>query len=483
MLEPFVAGLVKFLKVYRFNASSVVFELIASLFFILSGVLVCFGLIHYTNSVFFLSLLAVCAFLSFSYRKDLYLLTLCFFIIFNIRGELFGFPVQAWEAVALPIFVHSAINTRYWLVYNKRDSLKFILAAFCFVSFLSGLYNWTGGAMIKSLLRWFEFFCLYLSFRYHFKFDFLSSSIVKLFIAPFLLLLLLSSAQFFIFGPGWLDIMASDIGGMLYGVDEVANRLESNNYIYKDQTIRAMGVYISPPALAFVCGMVLIVLFYSSSLAIYKLLLALPVFIVMLLTMGRSGLLYMLVSLTVVNVMYKRQYMFVLYSALGLALAMIVAPIRERLFSLLEAGAEVERVLIWETMLNIWKSSPIFGVGGGQIPVLFNSFASVDWLVDRQGVSHSAYFGILAEYGILGLSLYALLIYVVLRSGFKVTTSLASRHHFAQVCLALYAGMLSISADLYQAGNTAFVLFIIFVSSNERHLSTLRGINAQGSRV
>lgn len=418
--------------------------------------------IQTANSIYILSLISLISIYLFSERKKTYLFLLFFSLIIDIRGEVLGIPVQAWEAVSLPIIIYTFINIR------KFNNYSIPLLLLLLVAFISGLLNENAVAAMKGSFRWFEYFSIFNIFttRYFLK-DFTRINYYQFLIVPFIVLLLLNNLQFFYYGPDWLDIMDSDFGRIVYGPQEVLNRLEGNNYLYNSNTIRGMGVYLSPPDLAFVCGISLFALFYTKLKIYIKLPLVLMITEVMLLTMGRAGLLYMVFVLIIVNVVMRKQYEYFLYGSVFLMSALLIEPIRNRLLLLLVSGAEHERILIWNTAFNIWKSSPLYGVGGGQITVLFNQFAAVDWLIDRQGVSHSAYFGILAEYGIIGFLLYVVFFTKILIHGIR--NSVKNSSVYLQISLILYALMLSVSTDIYQGGNPVFVLLLIFLGYTLRN--------------
>jgi O-antigen ligase len=91
-------------------------------------------------------------------------------------------------------------------------------------------------------------------------------------------------------------------------------------------------------------------------------------------------------------------------------------------------ATRVERLRSWEIGYIMWKHNPIFGVGAGQYKwntVAYERMTSY-WVSDNLTKTlagreaHSLYFSLLADLGIVGAALYALLVWGILRTLTKI---------------------------------------------------------------
>jgi len=439
------------------------------IFFITSAFMI-LKVLETFNSLYFLLIIFILSTYAFVVDRRIYLFLFFFFIIFNVRADAGNVPLQAWEFFLFPAFVYLAMNFKL----RELDNISLTLICLAIVALMSGIINGLGAQAFKSSFRWVEFLSLYYAARSGaFNKLIFHKNISGYLIFPLFLAFILSMLQFFYFKSEWLDVMSSEVGLLLYSHSEVANRLEANNYIFNGEYIRAMGVYISPPDLAYVFGSFILAMYFTKYKKTLDLIALIICFVCLLLTMGRSGLLYMVVAIVLVDVFYRKKFSVILYAFIFMLIALLVEPIRDRLLLLTTTGAELERILIWETVYNIWQTSPIYGVGGGQIPVLFNDYASVEWLVDRQGVSHSAYFGIVAEYGLIGFFLYIYLLVSIFRAA-KQNLENGLVESSIILSIFIYLTLISISADIYQAGNVGFglMLFLIGISLHRVKVDT-----------
>lgn len=66
--------------------------------------------------------------------------------------------------------------------------------------------------------------------------------------------------------------------------------------------------------------------------------------------------------------------------------------------------AKVERLAHWQAALNMWRTAPWLGLGPGHYPLAYAQFRLPRWR-DPLGHAHNLYLNLLAESGLLGLSL------------------------------------------------------------------------------
>jgi len=69
--------------------------------------------------------------------------------------------------------------------------------------------------------------------------------------------------------------------------------------------------------------------------------------------------------------------------------------------------AKVERLAHWQAALNMWRTAPWLGLGPGHYPLAYAQFRLPRWR-DPLGHAHNLYLNLLAESGLLGLSLLSL---------------------------------------------------------------------------
>jgi O-antigen ligase len=103
--------------------------------------------------------------------------------------------------------------------------------------------------------------------------------------------------------------------------------------------------------------------------------------------------------------------------SLATVAALATTPLGERVVAAsdsrdLIAGTWIGRVRVWEAVWQLWMDAPIFGQGLGATRVFFG----VDQILDTgAGNVHNEYLRIMAEVGIVGLIIFAVLFIVILR--------------------------------------------------------------------
>jgi O-antigen ligase len=84
-----------------------------------------------------------------------------------------------------------------------------------------------------------------------------------------------------------------------------------------------------------------------------------------------------------------------------------------------ENFATIERMSHWQTAIAMWDQHPWLGIGVGNFDARFREFAVHPSFINSQGHAHNYYLHVLAETGMLGLSLYLLLLGFALWTGFR----------------------------------------------------------------
>ncbi len=86
-------------------------------------------------------------------------------------------------------------------------------------------------------------------------------------------------------------------------------------------------------------------------------------------------------------------------------------------------GGGTGRTDIWAVALKVFRAHPIQGVGIGNFPVVEGQYAAgrisiarIDLVLDTPKVTHNTYLNVLADLGLVGLVLFAGLIFLVLRA-------------------------------------------------------------------
>jgi O-antigen ligase len=86
-------------------------------------------------------------------------------------------------------------------------------------------------------------------------------------------------------------------------------------------------------------------------------------------------------------------------------------------------GTALSRRFLWTAAFNMWKDRPLLGWGGGNSPYMAGHYQPKNWAgrqyqeMDWSGTAvHSSYFELLAEQGLVGLSIVGYLIVTQFRS-------------------------------------------------------------------
>ena len=87
--------------------------------------------------------------------------------------------------------------------------------------------------------------------------------------------------------------------------------------------------------------------------------------------------------------------------------------------------AVLERLAHWQAAVSMSADYPVFGVGFGNYEIAYSDYALVNW-PDALGHAHNYYLNLLAEVGVLGLTVYAIMWGSVLRTTLLVLADLST---------------------------------------------------------
>lgn len=451
---------------------------------------------HFGNSLLLVPSVAAISIIALFFSRKTWFAILFVLIFLDVRGEIpGGVPVHLWEiyilAATVPLFARFG---RFPIGLAERT-----LFVLCLVAVISAVLNSSYLSGFKSALRWLEYLLVFRVVKIAASTVFAageSISLGKIVAGPLLALAVFSIGQATVIKGQWTHVLETRAGALLMGPAEAKARAAKNNFGYaggKGDSFRAPSLYLSAVDLSAVLTIAAAVVILNGVRSPLSVAAIACGGVALIMSMGRAALLYGLISMAAAVVMFQRRLItiacmggFVVLLAVGVA---VYAPARERLLTLTqkEDNAEVERVLIWQTGLNIWKSSPIYGKGGGSTASLFDNNASVDWLAGRQGSTHSTYIGTLAELGIMGLLAWVLFLAVLAKTGLGAQNRPTTK---ALLCFCwIFFVLMGVSSDTYIAGNPYFILLlIVFAWYEAEGLSVeseteYRAINIQAGTV
>jgi putative inorganic carbon (HCO3(-)) transporter len=109
-------------------------------------------------------------------------------------------------------------------------------------------------------------------------------------------------------------------------------------------------------------------------------------------------------------------------TAIGVVAAILLGLMFQRL-SGIDDYTEVTRLAVWAGACSVFAGSPVMGIGFGNLRSVLASFIDLpdDFIID----AHNLYLELLAETGIVGFLIFALLIFVALRRAWRL---LRDRH-------------------------------------------------------
>ncbi len=107
------------------------------------------------------------------------------------------------------------------------------------------------------------------------------------------------------------------------------------------------------------------------------------------------------------------------------------------------AGNDLDRISLWQSALIVWSKSPIIGVGAGNLDSYMERFSLFGITLVLQGYqqAHNIFLELLAEIGVIGLSVFLLFLgLVVIRLGRRRRELSRDSRHFLATAMAMLVG-------------------------------------------
>ena len=191
----------------------------------------------------------------------------------------------------------------------------------------------------------------------------------------------------------------------------------------------------------------------------------------LVLTVSRGGYIAFAAMLAILAVFYFRQVLQPRNVIAGLAIAAVVAFVAFRFFNageqlesysyhvvnIFDGASYVERVETFSIAFDIWNQYPVIGIGPGG----FGPYAAYHPLItpnEGYRIVNNEYIELLAETGIVGLSLYLLILTIVLLRSYKAY-KVAEDDFLKAVLVGLTAALVGILIQY----NTFSVLYIVHI--------------------
>jgi putative inorganic carbon (HCO3(-)) transporter len=150
-----------------------------------------------------------------------------------------------------------------------------------------------------------------------------------------------------------------------------------------------------------------------------RLLMLMPITAIMVIlgASSRGGQLALAVQLVVMN--YRTVFKPKVFISCGVAFALLwtFLPVeqKERFQTIGEDKTSQQRILYWEKGIEMIKENPVFGVGYFNFPHYFERYYPQDLFVGRTQLPHNIFIQVGTDVGIIGLSIFILLIINALR--------------------------------------------------------------------
>jgi O-antigen ligase len=146
--------------------------------------------------------------------------------------------------------------------------------------------------------------------------------------------------------------------------------------------------------------------------------------IALLLTYSRGALLGFLTAFSFYN-LRSRKHLIILLIILALILSIIFSytPLKDRFLSIFSLDINKIRINIWKSTINIIKDHLFLGIGPGNYSLIYPEYRMPDEKAKHSfSFSHNIFSNIAAETGIIGLILFALIIIIIMRKGFYISS-------------------------------------------------------------
>ena len=113
--------------------------------------------------------------------------------------------------------------------------------------------------------------------------------------------------------------------------------------------------------------------------------------------------------------------------------------LKNRLMSITSIEENIGRIYIWQSTLKIIKDYPIFGIGAGVYPFIYDKYVMPGSTERQMCYAHNLPLQILAEFGIVGFILFCINIFTIL---FMSISLVRRKNIFYQAILAIFVGIL-----------------------------------------
>ena len=145
--------------------------------------------------------------------------------------------------------------------------------------------------------------------------------------------------------------------------------------------------------------------------------------IALFLTQSRGGLVaFSLVVLFSIYSVVKSRRMMALLFATTILLISAALPLMARFsshFEEVESRTTISRFALWGAAAQMFAASPIIGVGYGNFRDLYAPIIDIDWIEEGSYDAHNIYLQTLAETGVAGFAVFAILITTIIRFGIE----------------------------------------------------------------
>jgi len=147
-------------------------------------------------------------------------------------------------------------------------------------------------------------------------------------------------------------------------------------------------------------------------------------FVVLIFTFSRSAFVCLIMGMLYLIFRYRQHFsksflIFTTGSFIGLLAYMLFNEAFVNFFSNLSSGlqhySESDRYVLDRAAISMFMSNPIFGVGFGKFPIVVEKIAPFFVKHTGQAFSHNLYLNVLSEQGIVGFSLFIVLIAYLLK--------------------------------------------------------------------
>lgn len=161
---------------------------------------------------------------------------------------------------------------------------------------------------------------------------------------------------------------------------------------------------------------------------------------ILLLTKSRGGWLgFMTMLLTFSFFKRKTLIVFLIICLIIGGIFFVSEPLKERFFSISSTEQNISRIYIWQSTLKMIKDYPIFGVGAGVYPFVFDKYAMPGSTERHVSFAHNIFLQMFAEFGIFGFLLFCIATFIILYMGIQLART---GNYFYQGMLASFVGVL-----------------------------------------